>query len=221
MSATIIKTENFESEDINPRIKEGGASVGMLENVGRKPMVKKIHSALNVQREGKRLKLRLKEQHTTSQINPSTLATPTFKQQNSVKRRINNDLQEFNEDNSKTKSNLQGKRPRLQLPENHKSRPTSPTALNSLPYSSSKCGEIFVTNNAQKWTFVCTYCQKSTRDIGEFVCHLQFKHMAGLYTDDKEEDEVENSHNNQDQLNQTEDSFNNQDQEVNTSLNLD
>ncbi|XP_005185552.2 gastrula zinc finger protein xFG20-1 [Musca domestica] len=51
------------------------------------------------------------------------------------------------------------------------------------------CGEIFVTNNAKKWTFVCTYCQKSTRDIGEFVCHIKFKHMGGIHHSDEDDDD--------------------------------
>lgn len=54
-------------------------------------------------------------------------------------------------------------------------------------FNSSRCGEIFVTNNANKWTFVCTFCQKSTRDIGEFVCHIKFKHMNSPYYDDDDE----------------------------------
>lgn len=45
--------------------------------------------------------------------------------------------------------------------------PAQPTFLGD------KCGELFVTKNAKMWTFVCTYCQKTTRDIGEFVCHIK------------------------------------------------
>ncbi|XP_073832914.1 uncharacterized protein [Musca autumnalis] len=54
--------------------------------------------------------------------------------------------------------------------------------------SRNHCGEIFVTSNAKKWTFVCTYCQKSTRDIGEFVCHIKFKHMGGSQYFDEDDD---------------------------------
>lgn len=40
-----------------------------------------------------------------------------------------------------------------------------------------RCGEIFVANNAKQWTFVCTFCNKSTRDIGDFICHIKIKHL--------------------------------------------
>lgn len=210
MSATIIKTETFECEEA----KVGGASGGKLGNIRPKPMVKKIQGAERVQTVGKKLRLRLKEQHATPQIISSTFATPTFKKHNSIKRRIKNALQEFNEDNAnKTKSNIKVKRSRYQSPIHYRSRPASPSVSSGLPYTSSKCGEIFVTNNAQKWTFVCIYCQKSTRDIGEFICHLQYKHMAGLYNDH----DGENDHSNQEILDQAEDSFNNQDQDVSLS----
>ncbi|XP_065365665.1 zinc finger protein Xfin-like [Calliphora vicina] len=43
--------------------------------------------------------------------------------------------------------------------------------------ASSKCAEIFVTNNADKWTFFCAYCQKATCDIGAFICHIRLEHL--------------------------------------------
>lgn len=43
--------------------------------------------------------------------------------------------------------------------------------------SVSKCGELFVTNCADKWTFYCTYCQKATTDIGVFICHIRLEHL--------------------------------------------
>ncbi|XP_065365089.1 uncharacterized protein LOC135958143 isoform X2 [Calliphora vicina] len=42
---------------------------------------------------------------------------------------------------------------------------------------SSKCAEIFVTNNADKWTFFCAYCQMATVDIGAFICHIRLEHL--------------------------------------------
>ncbi|XP_065365087.1 zinc finger protein ZFP2-like [Calliphora vicina] len=41
----------------------------------------------------------------------------------------------------------------------------------------SKCAEIFVTNNADKWTFFCAYCQKASCDIGAFICHIRLEHL--------------------------------------------
>lgn len=61
--------------------------------------------------------------------------------------------------------------------------------------NNSRCGEIFVTNNAKRWTFVCTFCQKSTRDIGEFVCHIKFKHMGTHYDEDEDDEEEDNDDN--------------------------
>uniref|UniRef100_A0A1A9VWR9 C2H2-type domain-containing protein n=1 Tax=Glossina austeni TaxID=7395 RepID=A0A1A9VWR9_GLOAU len=46
------------------------------------------------------------------------------------------------------------------------------------------CGEIFVTRSARKWTFICTFCNKGTRDIGEFVCHIKLKHLTHADDDD-------------------------------------
>lgn len=40
-----------------------------------------------------------------------------------------------------------------------------------------KCGEVLVTNNADKWTFVCTFCQQVTGDIGVFICHIRMQHL--------------------------------------------
>lgn len=54
---------------------------------------------------------------------------------------------------------------------------SSTMVVGSIPNTSSLCGEIFVTKNARKWTFMCTYCQKSTRDIGEFVLHIRLNHL--------------------------------------------
>ncbi|XP_011176819.1 uncharacterized protein LOC105208591 [Zeugodacus cucurbitae] len=55
----------------------------------------------------------------------------------------------------------------------------------------SRCGEVFVSNNARQWTFICTYCNKSTRDIGEFICHIKIKHLGGLGEDGDETDDGE------------------------------
>ncbi|XP_065365090.1 zinc finger protein 717-like [Calliphora vicina] len=41
----------------------------------------------------------------------------------------------------------------------------------------SKCAEIFVTNNADKWTFFCNYCQMAANDIGVFICHIRLEHL--------------------------------------------
>ncbi|XP_055909409.1 zinc finger protein 652-B-like [Eupeodes corollae] len=41
----------------------------------------------------------------------------------------------------------------------------------------SRCGEIFVANNAQTWTFVCTFCDKSMRKIDDFIDHIQNAHV--------------------------------------------
>lgn len=46
-----------------------------------------------------------------------------------------------------------------------------------VPLNSKKCGEVFVTNNADKWTFVCTFCQQVTGDIGVFICHIKLEHL--------------------------------------------
>ncbi|XP_037822045.1 zinc finger protein 3-like isoform X4 [Lucilia sericata] len=43
--------------------------------------------------------------------------------------------------------------------------------------NTSKCGEVFVTNCADKWTFYCSHCQLSTTDIGVFVCHIRLQHL--------------------------------------------
>ncbi|KAI8120641.1 Zinc finger protein 91 [Lucilia cuprina] len=43
--------------------------------------------------------------------------------------------------------------------------------------TNSKCGEVFVTNCADKWTFYCSHCQLSTTDIGVFVCHIRLQHL--------------------------------------------
>ncbi|XP_067637004.1 uncharacterized protein [Eurosta solidaginis] len=63
----------------------------------------------------------------------------------------------------------------------HEINSTSKAAL-----PKSRCGEVFVSNNARQWTFICTYCNKSTRDIGEFICHIKIKHLGG-FTDDPDE----------------------------------
>lgn len=55
----------------------------------------------------------------------------------------------------------------------------------------SRCGEVFVSNNARQWTFICTYCNKSTRDIGEFICHIKIKHLGGFVDDGDETDDGE------------------------------
>lgn len=76
-----------------------------------------------------------------------------------------------------------------------------------IPNTSSLCGEIFVTGNARKWTFMCTYCQQSTRDIGEFVLHVKQNHLGEFNGQNHYEDEVamrdsmdEESANDDDQL---------------------
>lgn len=58
---------------------------------------------------------------------------------------------------------------------------TNSTKKPTLPKS--RCGEVFVSNNARQWTFICTYCNKSTRDIGEFICHIKIKHLGGFEDD--------------------------------------
>ncbi|XP_054730137.1 sal-like protein 2 [Anastrepha obliqua] len=55
----------------------------------------------------------------------------------------------------------------------------------------SRCGEVFVSNNARQWTFICTYCNKSTRDIGEFICHIKIKHLGGFTDEGDETDDGE------------------------------
>lgn len=55
------------------------------------------------------------------------------------------------------------------------------------------CGEIFVTRSARKWTFMCTHCNKGTRDIGEFVCHIKLKHLTHAYDDDYDSADIEES----------------------------
>ncbi|XP_004523591.1 zinc finger protein 423 [Ceratitis capitata] len=57
--------------------------------------------------------------------------------------------------------------------------------------SKSRCGEVFVSNNARQWTFICTFCNKSTRDIGEFICHIKIKHLGGFADDGDETDDGE------------------------------
>ncbi|XP_037822047.1 zinc finger protein 33B-like [Lucilia sericata] len=54
-----------------------------------------------------------------------------------------------------------------------------PSLLNAASGGVSKCAEIFVTNNADKWTFVCIHCQKATSDIGVFICHIRLEHLKG------------------------------------------
>uniref|UniRef100_A0A1I8PQK3 C2H2-type domain-containing protein n=1 Tax=Stomoxys calcitrans TaxID=35570 RepID=A0A1I8PQK3_STOCA len=61
--------------------------------------------------------------------------------------------------------------------------------LGAASMTSSRCGMIYVTQNARKWTFVCTFCQKTTRDIGEFVCHIKYKHMGNHYDDEEDEND--------------------------------
>lgn len=61
----------------------------------------------------------------------------------------------------------------------------------------SRCGEVFVSNNARQWTFICTYCNKSTRDIGEFICHIKIKHLGGFVDDGDETDDGEYEGNHQ------------------------
>ncbi|XP_075158995.1 uncharacterized protein LOC142232164 [Haematobia irritans] len=58
--------------------------------------------------------------------------------------------------------------------------------------NSSKCGLIYVCQKGRKWTFVCSFCKKKTRDIGEFVCHVKFKHMGAHYDDDEEDNDEDN-----------------------------
>ncbi|KAL9878008.1 uncharacterized protein ACN2A1_010612 isoform 1-T1 [Glossina fuscipes fuscipes] len=55
------------------------------------------------------------------------------------------------------------------------------------------CGEIFVTRSARKWTFICTFCNKGTRDIGEFVCHIKLKHLTYPYDEDYDSADIEES----------------------------
>ncbi|XP_017473829.1 PREDICTED: zinc finger protein 236-like [Rhagoletis zephyria] len=62
---------------------------------------------------------------------------------------------------------------------------TNSTKKPTLPKS--RCGEVFVSNNARQWTFICTYCNKSTRDIGEFICHIKIKHLGGFADDGGDE----------------------------------
>ena len=53
----------------------------------------------------------------------------------------------------------------------------SPMLQTLWPLGSKKCGEVLVTNNADKWTFVCTFCQQVTGDIGVFICHIRMQHL--------------------------------------------
>lgn len=55
-----------------------------------------------------------------------------------------------------------------------------PSEIMPLPAEDSRCGEIFVSNKADKWTFYCSYCQKGTSDIGVFVCHIRLDHLDSL-----------------------------------------
>ncbi|KAM7347259.1 uncharacterized protein ACRADG_006881 isoform 2-T2 [Cochliomyia hominivorax] len=95
-----------------------------------------------------------------------------------------------------------------------------PPPVNTI--SPSKCGEIFVTNNARKWTFVCTFCQKTTRDIGEFVLHIKYKHMPEQqYHEDEpdDDDDEDNWHENEENVpdiyanHNADDSYNNHEQD--------
>ncbi|XP_037822013.1 zinc finger protein 699-like [Lucilia sericata] len=56
----------------------------------------------------------------------------------------------------------------------------SMTLLNTTSDGASKCAELFVTNNADKWTFFCVHCEKSTSDIGVFICHIRLEHLNCL-----------------------------------------
>lgn len=76
-----------------------------------------------------------------------------------------------------------------------------------------RCGEIFVANNAKQWTFVCTFCNKSTRDIGDFICHIKMDHL-------EESDEFEHQYGSEfygDGVNPDQDSCA-QDQDVRTNF---
>ncbi|XP_065365091.1 zinc finger protein 572-like [Calliphora vicina] len=212
MSEIVIKTEKDEElEDVKPVlvIKEGGgggvsgsagdgggvsASSSVVANVGPKAIaIEKTQAALKVANEAKQLNLRLREQqpqrqqqqqqpHSTNQIGKRASSTAL------------EHLQADKNDTTNLPYKVGNKRYRVQTPVRYAKQintPTPPPLLRpppplAAPTDPSKCGEIFVTNNARKWTFVCTFCQKTTRDIGEFVCHIKYKHMTDQYQEDED-----------------------------------
>ncbi|XP_023291380.2 gastrula zinc finger protein xFG20-1-like [Lucilia cuprina] len=215
MSAIVIKTEKDEEcEDVKPVIKEGGGIVIQQANSGvvaggnnvrtsavatggPKEIVEKTQAALKVANEAKQLNLRLKEPQKLLQ--QQTTTNTLGKRSSSIA------AEQLHTDNSNETTNLPykvgNKRFRVQTPVHYAKKVNTPpppaaaaTQLQPPPPAASamapaKCGEIFVTNNARKWTFVCTFCQKSTRDIGEFVCHIKFKHMPTDYQEDEDYEE--------------------------------
>lgn len=48
---------------------------------------------------------------------------------------------------------------------------------NEVEEYSSRCGEIFVGDDAKKWTFICTLCDQSFREINEFMSHIKGSHV--------------------------------------------
>lgn len=234
MSGIVIKTEKDECEDVNVQIKEGGGSGSgtsgggcgtVVASAGLKAVVEKTQAALKVAKEAKQLHLRLKDQNLLMpQKQPpqpaKILANPHNKRVSSM---TAEQLQ------IETGENVAHKRYHVQTSSRYGNQTNKP--LSSPPVQQhhqqldtsdfSRCGEIFVTNNARKWTFVCTFCQKTTRDIGEFVCHIKFKHMPEQYYEDEEYDGEENLTDQREQQNDffQDDCYDNHDQDVRNFFN--